>query len=176
MLAAFLWGTFEATLFFIVPDVLITWLAARQLRRAMVAAVFATGGAILGGLLMLAWGRQDPAAALSALDLVPAVNGPMLEQVRADLDRHGLAAMFAGPLLGVPYKIYAVQAGHLHLAAGSFLLVSIPARLIRFVLLALAVATVRRFWLPHWPQAQFAAILLAAWTTFYLGFFTLMPW
>lgn len=176
MIAAAAWGAAEATLFFIVPDVLITWLAARQLRCGLRAAFFATGGSMLGGLLMFAWGRADPVAAWSVVECVPAVSVAMLEQVKADLGQHGLRAVFAGPLLGTPYKTYAVQAGILGLPAAPFLLVSIPARLLRFVLLAVAVAVLRRSFLSHWSQARFDTCLLGAWTAFYLAFLYFMPW
>jgi membrane protein YqaA with SNARE-associated domain len=176
MLAAAVWGFAEATLFFVVPDVLITWLAGRELRRGLWAALGATAGALLGGLLMFAWGWNDPASALAALDGVPAIGEAMLERVRLDLEAHGLVAMFTGPLLGTPYKIYAALAGELGMGPGEFLLISVPARLLRFVLLAVAVAALRSTWLSGWPQRRFDACLLAGWASFYLAFLSLMPW
>jgi hypothetical protein len=38
---AFLWGIAEATFFFIVPDVLLSWLALSSHRRGLIACVFA---------------------------------------------------------------------------------------------------------------------------------------
>jgi len=49
-LAAFLWGFAEATLFFIVPDVLLTLLAVRfGWRRAIMPLLFCLSGAVVGG-------------------------------------------------------------------------------------------------------------------------------
>ena len=46
---AALWGFAESTLFFIVPDVLLTWLALSLPRRALRACYWALGGALAGG-------------------------------------------------------------------------------------------------------------------------------
>ena len=54
------------------------------------------------------------------------------------LHAEGLLALVSGPLLGIPYKIYAVQAGQQQLPLLPFLLVTIPARLERILPAALA--------------------------------------
>jgi membrane protein YqaA with SNARE-associated domain len=53
MAAAALWGFAEATLFFIVPDVLLSIIAVRRGRRpAWIAMAWTIAGAIAGGALM----------------------------------------------------------------------------------------------------------------------------
>jgi len=48
-LAAFLWGLAEATCFFIVPDVLLSFIALRRLRTALLCCGLALAGALLAG-------------------------------------------------------------------------------------------------------------------------------
>ncbi|HHQ43100.1 MAG TPA: hypothetical protein ENK20_12535 [Chromatiales bacterium] len=175
---AALWGLAEATLFFLVPDVWLTLLATRAAgapapwrRLLLPACLAATAGAVAGGLLMHAWGAHDPAAALAAVERVPAVSAEMAARVRAGLEAHGLAALFLGPLTGTPYKLYAVQAGALGIGAAAFAAVSVPARLARFLVLSWAAAALARRLRPRWrvPAA------LAAWALFYAWFFSVMP-
>src|SRR5262245_25681988 len=128
-LAALVWGFGEATLFFLIPDVLLSWVALRDGRPAWVACGWATAGALAGGALMYGWGGVDRDSAVAALDYVPAINRDMIDSVEEQINNHGIGALFFGPLTGTPYKIYAVQAGAGHLGLASFLLVSAPVRL-----------------------------------------------
>jgi membrane protein YqaA with SNARE-associated domain len=131
-----IWGLAEATFFFIVPDVWISYVALTERRRARIACLWALAGALLGGILMFSWGWRDPGAALAAIERVPEVSpakcGRVLEQIR----RHGAVAIFLGPLTGTPYKIYAVQSAAARVDPVFFLLISVPARVLRFLLVA----------------------------------------
>ena len=175
MLAALVWGAAEATLFFIVPDVIITVVAVRHYRRAIGASLVATLGALCGGSLMFGWGRLDPAGVLAILDHVPAVSTAMIDSVSHQLDQAGLWSLFTGPLTGTPYKIYAAQAGAAGIGLAPFLLVSVPARLLRFLLLATAAAAIRRWLLRDWSQRQVDGLAIGLWGVFYVVFLALMP-
>jgi len=170
-----IWGFAEATLFFIVPDVFITWAATRGLRGGLLVALTATLGALCGGVLMYVWGYYNSATALTVLDWVPAISHGMIASVHTQLETAGFASLFVGPLTGTPYKIYAVQAGSLGLNPILFMLISIPARLVRFVLLALLTAGVRRWLISNWPQHRVNLLLFGLWSGFYILFFSLMP-
>jgi membrane protein YqaA with SNARE-associated domain len=171
---AFLWGLAEATLFFIVPDVLLSLLALRDRRRAWVACGYAVAGAVLGGALMYAWAVHDPAQVRSVLISIPAISPDLLDQVRAQLDAHGYASLFAGAFSGVPYKLYASEAGAAALPLAGLLIVTIPARALRFVLVVAVVNWIARRWLGGWTQNQRKAVLLAGWIVFYGGYFSVM--
>ena len=80
---AFAWGFAEATLFFLLPDVFLTALAARNLHAAVRATLSALAGALLGGTLMYACGHAAPERARALLDAVPAVSPALLASVRA---------------------------------------------------------------------------------------------
>lgn len=171
---AFVWGLAEATVFFIVPDVGLTFLALRDLRGSLRAAAWALAGALAGGLLMLLWGARSPEAAARLLDWVPAISPALVARVHAQVDAHGLGAVLFGPLAGIPYKIYAVDWGARHGPWLPFLLVSLPARAVRFFLTPLVAAGVRRLLVPltRGRAAAEAGLLAAFWIGFYAFYFT----
>jgi membrane protein YqaA with SNARE-associated domain len=131
---SFIWGMVESMLFFLVPDVFLSVVAIHSLRRSLWSCIWAVAGAMVGGLLMYVWGVQDHVTALRVVDAVPAIPADMLVKVHQELSDKGLVAMLSGPLVGIPYKIYAVQAGALGLPWPRFLLMTIPARIVRFLI------------------------------------------
>jgi membrane protein YqaA with SNARE-associated domain len=165
------WGFAEATFFFIVPDVLVTWFAVSCIRKASWACLWAVIGSLLGGILMYSWGAHNATSAEEFLVRIPAINAEMVEKVGDQVEQGGTKALFLGPPSGRPYKIYAVKAGSQDQGWISFLLVSIPARLIRFLLLSWLVG-----WLCHclFNQVRLRTkrlIHLACWLTFYSWYF-----
>jgi hypothetical protein len=99
----------------------------------------------------------------------------MLERVAGQLAEHGAAGTLLGPLLGTPYKTYAALAPAAGIGLLPFLLVSVPARLVRFVLLVLVTRQTALWLLPHARDAIRTAVLLSVWTLFYAGYFLLVP-
>jgi membrane protein YqaA with SNARE-associated domain len=134
---AFVWGLAEGTIFFVVPDVAISLAAMLRPKRAWRHVLAATLGGLAGGALMVHWAMLDGAGARAAVARVPFVRAEMFEKVDAGYARYGLGAIYLGPLGGIPYKIYAVEApkfvGH-----GAFLASTVPARGYRFVIVWLA--------------------------------------
>lgn len=175
---AAVWGFAEATLFFVVPDVLLTWFALdRPPRRAYAACAWAVAGALAGGALMHAWGAADPAAAARLLERVPAVSADDLAEVEEELASGGLPALFLGPLTAKPYKLYAAEAGAAGVSLAALLAISVPARGVRFVLLtALARGVVTRTPAARLALARRRAVHLLAWAAFYLPFWALKGW
>lgn len=169
--AAALWGFAEATLFFIVPDVLLSGMALRQSwTRVWRACLWATGAALIGGALMFAWGAADADAGLHVLQQVPAISPAMCDGVALQLQRDGLLALFVGALTGTPYKTYAVQAGAQGISLLAFLLISLPARLLRFVAVAGMVALIcHRF--PALTLRWRVGLWATGWMTFYSWYF-----
>jgi membrane protein YqaA with SNARE-associated domain len=129
----FLWGFAESTLFFIIPDVLLSWasLAGARCGVKLLAAILA--GALVAGIVMYAWASAEPAESRAAVAAVPFVRERMFEKVTEDYQEHGLTGMLYGPNSGVPYKIYAILAPSQHQPL-QFVLLSIPARLERLAL------------------------------------------
>lgn len=133
IIVAFLWGFAEATAFFIVPDVYLGWVALFNGRRGVWAMIAAVLGAMAGGSVMYYLAMKDLSALNLFLDRIPLINAEMIADIANKMRADGLITMINGPLRGVPYKIYAVQAGGLSLPYLSFLFMTILARLERLL-------------------------------------------
>lgn len=173
---AFLWGLAEATVFFIVPDVLLTATALRSPRRALSASLFALGGAVIGGLGMFWWARSDPDAARALVLAVPAISGPLVERAQGLLAQGLLPGMIAGSVSGIPYKIFAVEAAVDGAGALAFALASLPARLLRFLLAIGTVVLLSRTVFARWGDRGRGLALAAFWLGFYAVYFASMGW
>jgi membrane protein YqaA with SNARE-associated domain len=138
LVVAFLWGLAEGTWFFIVPDVYIVFVALFCWRRGLWVALSSVAGSMAGGALMYALASQDGATMAGWLTHVPLISPQMVATVAQRMQADGLRAMVNGPLLGFPYKVYAVGAGRQSLPWLPFLLVTIPARLERLLPVAAA--------------------------------------
>lgn len=176
-LAAFAWGFAEATLFFIVPDVLLSAIGLKQGAKAgVVASLYAALGAGLGGAVMYAWSAANQEAARAAVLAVPAINDAMAAAAAASVEAHGwFAATLLGPLSTTPYKLYAVLAPHAGAPFVLFAAASVIARLPRFVLVSVAVALIGRWLAPRLGESRLPWVLAAAWAAFYAAYFALNP-
>jgi hypothetical protein len=174
VLACVAWGLAEATLFFVIPDVLLTWIATRSRRRALWGCAFALVGALAGGSLMYRWSAGDHAAAVAAVDRVPFVPSTMIARVERDLERHGALAVVTGAWMGRPYKLYAVEAPAAIMSATAFLAATVPARLLRFVAFVLVASAISRRTTPRWGARATTALWAAVWIVNYAVYWTLM--
>jgi len=128
---ALLWGFAEGTLFFILPDVELSLVALYRPRRAATHMAAIVLGAVLAGAVMFTWSGHSGGARRSVA-AVPAVTLSMFARAQRDLHDHGVWGTSLGPVRGIPYKVYAVEAPA-YCGRWQFLLVTIPARLWRFV-------------------------------------------
>ncbi len=174
-LAAGLWGLAEATLFFIVPDVWLSLAGRRCLKTGLQACLWALAGALAGGALVYAWGVYDRPGALAVIESVPAISPVMVERVATQLAGHGVLAIFVGPLTGTPYKLYAAHAADANIGWIVFMLMSVPARGIRFVLVTTGVHCILRYLVPARARTHPTALILSAWVLFYACYFAVMP-
>jgi membrane protein YqaA with SNARE-associated domain len=167
------WAGLEATVFFIVPDVFLTRLALRSgWTTAWQACLWATLGAVIGGAiiyLMAAHGWAEPLGSL--FTLLPGISPALLEQAGTELDREGWSALFIGALDGTPYKLYALHAGIQSLPLGPFLVISVCARLARFVISATVAWSIGRIFLRTWSPHKVRNLHLTVWTAFYVCYF-----
>lgn len=170
MLAA-LWGFAESTLFFIVPDVLLTWLALSVPLRALRACYWALGGALAGAVVMIGWAASAPRGAEAALLMLPGISLELLGLVRDQLVAEGLPAILMGPMQGFPFKAYVVEATVLDLSAWKLLAVSVPGRLLRFLLLTLIAVGLARGPLRRLSTRTLRILHVVAWTAFYVVYF-----
>ena len=174
-LIAALWGFAESTLFFIVPDLWSSIVGRDKLRRGLIACLYSVAGSLAGGSIVYFWGSLDLTGATFVLEKTLAVSAEMVTRVHEELNDLGEWAILFGPLRGTPYKLYAAQAANAGINLFSFLLISIPARLVRFIAVTTfchyALQALKRLGL----RVNSLTILLTAWTLFYLAFFLVMP-
>lgn len=176
-IAAFIWGVAEATLFFFVPDVLLSYIGLKRgVKDAARASVIAALGAAIGGSIMYAWSAADPVAARAAVLAVPAISEAMLNNAAEAMRGDWFMATLLGPLSSTPFKVYAILALH---AGGAplhaFALAGFIARLPRFLIVGCGVALIGRG-LSRWlSERQRVWLLVGAWVLFYAVFFALMP-
>lgn len=170
---SFAWGFAEATLFFIVPDVLLSLVAIFSLRRVWQHIAAAIAGAVAGGALIVLWAQTNPDSAVALVKKVPFVTERMFSRVDLSYQTRGIFAVYAGPLTGTPYKIYAVAAPRF-VSPTSFLFATIPARGWRFVLVSLFSAAcagvLRKYW--NASLRQLTRWHALAWMAFYAFYWT----
>jgi len=106
------------------------------------------------------------------LKLVPAIKPEYLSEVQNSLQGKGLIAIFEGPLKTIPYKVYAFYSGELKLNLFTFVLISIPARGIRYFLVTLLSGFFFGRVLKRTHLRTKQLILLSTWIIFYIFFFT----
>jgi hypothetical protein len=172
------WGLAEATLFFIVPDVLLTWLAGFRSRLVWRAVAACLGGALLGGLVMYLAAVDSPERMRALLELVPAINGDFIAATGAALQEQYGSRMLQAGFSGVPYKILAVESAAQGQSLATFLGWSVPARLSRWVLIVLLARGVTLFVRSRFAGADRVLWTLwgAGWSIVYAVYFTLMGW
>jgi hypothetical protein len=175
-IAAFGWGVAEATLFFIVPDVILSYIGLRRGVNATArASVIAAIGAAVGGVIMYLWASQNLAAARETVLAVPAIGEAMAARAEAAMAENWFLAVLLGPLSSTPFKLYAISAPQAGAPLALFALASFAARLPRFLIVSTGVALIGRG-LRRWlSERQLLWHLIGAWLIFYAVFFALMP-
>jgi membrane protein YqaA with SNARE-associated domain len=170
---AFGWGVAEAVLFFVIPDVFISYVAVRRgWRRGLALSLVATAGAVAGGLAAYAWGATSFDTAAAVFEWLPAIDGAMIERVRNEVADRGLVATFAGPLRGQPYKLYAAAAGDAGADAVHLALITVPARLGRFMVSAWAAGWLREHTARWLPERAALAVWAGFWLLVYVAFWS----
>jgi len=173
-LLAFVWGLAESTVFFIVPDVLLTRLALRDFRRALLASLWAVAGALVGGTVLWFAARHGATQfLLNAFDWIPGISRDFIVRTAQSLDSRGFTALFTGALTGQPYKLYAVHAGAQNFSLAAFLAVSVVARFTRFLLTASLVWLAGRA-LSQQSEAFRLRLHAYGWFAFYTTYFVVM--
>ena len=163
------WGLAESVWFFVVPDVLVTFVALRcGLRAALAVGLAAALAAPLGGAWLYRLAAEDPAAATTWLASVPFVGPALIARGMAAMaEPFWPLAMLKGSVTGVPYKIFAAGAGAERLPLVLFLALSVPIRFARYAAAALAVVLAARLAGTRLGPAGRTVALAAFWILFY---------
>lgn len=164
----FLWGFAEGTLFFIVPDLILSWASLAGVKHGVKIFGAILAGAVIAGLCLYTWAVWRPDSAHSAVASVPFVRAKMFDKVEADYRMHGVTGIFYTLGTGIPYKVYAVLAPPITNPA-TWALVTVLARLERMALSWL-IPTFLGWFLRRWirnHQRLTAALWLGFWTITY---------
>src|SRR5712691_8242629 len=100
--ASAVWGHAEATRFFIVPDVLVGWVALHGMGHGLRSAFAGAAGAVVGGVAV----HRDAPGQHARLTEIPGISEAMLDDAAERFARDGWAAVMRAPLDGIPYKVY----------------------------------------------------------------------
>lgn len=171
-----LWGFAEATLFFVVPDVVVGAVALFRPRRALSGASAAVGGAVLGGIALYVVGIAIDQDVRLLMNAVPAIPDAMIDAARTGLLDRGGFAMLIGVSEGIPYKLYAAEWSLLDWGLPALVAWTIPARAIRIVLVGLvaaAVGTLLRQSISLRP-VLWATVYAAGWAVFYATYWLIL--
>jgi hypothetical protein len=104
---------------------------------------------------------------------VPAIGAELLARGGEMLREQGVWSLFAGMLRGMPYKIFAIEAPHSGIGIAMLLAVTVPARLVRFLLVSTVTHLVARRVLGAWSHRAQVSTLLGCWAAFYAVYFAL---
>ena len=171
------WGFAEGTLFFIVPDVLFTLTTLASPKRGLQQLGAAVLGAVVAGGIMYAWADGQPAQARAAVAAVPFVGEKLITPTERQWNEDGLRVLFANPIGGVPYKVYAVLAPQ-HVSRPVFLAASVLMRAERMILTWIVFAPFGWWRRRHGHEAHFriARLLHAGfWVVVYAVYWSLNP-
>jgi hypothetical protein len=165
------WSAAEAAIFFIVADVPISWIAVRSgTKAAVLAALVAAVASVVGVLLLWWWSANEPLMPTAVMTLLPGIDGTTLS-IAGDIYSEGYLAVLAASFQGIPFKLFALEAG----PSLPFLLLAPLLRLPRFLAIALFVGAISKF-LESWMSVrQRLALLIVLWVAFYTWYFSVMP-
>jgi len=176
MIASFIWGFSEATFFFIIPDVLLSYYALKNdnLKNIFLINIICITGAAIGGTVIFIMSTVNHANVVDFMLSVPAIHTYMLDHVEAEMSANTFLALVTGPLFGVPYKLFAAFAP-LYTNIFIFILFSIPARLIRFIIVSLMAYYFSHKIFKNLSLKVKTLIWLFVWMVVYIIYFSIHP-
>lgn len=122
---------------------------------------------------MYSTGKLYPKSTVLFLDYIPAISPAMIKQADVLLSDDVLYGMTEGALTGIPYKIFATLAGKHSVSLPVFIISSIIARAIRFVLITTISALLAKCILYRVKTNIKYGMHLIVWILFYAIYFNL---
>lgn len=170
------WGFLAAVALFIAPDVYLTCVGITSYKRAVLCCLSALLGTLLGGAAMYFWADMNFYQANALLVRLPGISEELVRQVQVSLGKHGVIEVLWGPILWIPYKIYAALCGAARLNFWAFLLLTIPFHFVRYFVFASIGAFLNRT-LFRWffPVVKYGLVVIG-WGVFYYFYFQKMGW
>jgi len=172
----FWWGFAEGFVFFIVPDVYISFATLFSLRAGSIAWLSSIAGSAVAIPVIYALMVTLGVDYVAFLPSLPGISRGLLAQVGASMASDGLPYTPLLVLGGVPLKVYAGLGFSLGLSLGSVLLWTVFARIVRIAPTFIVVAGLRLV-LGRWIDARATlcgVVLVLFWIAFYVFYFVHM--
>ncbi len=135
----FAWGLAESTVFFIVPDVGVAFVAAMSPRNWWKTALASIVGTVVGAIVVfVAVQSWLGANAVQLLLWVPGIHPEDLALASSRIANHGAGALLPAAFEGIPYKVYATQLTLARVSLPVLLFWTIPSRALRLMPVAVA--------------------------------------
>lgn len=175
MVIIFLWAFLEATIFFIIPDVALTYYAIMQKSKFKIfcANLIAITGAVLGGILIYIMSIQHLNFVEWIMIKIPGIHPYMIEHVTHSLEDKSIFGLIEAPLFGVPYKLYAMMSYHEDISFIVFIVVSFFARLLRFIFTSYLAYILSHIVLKNVNRYVKLLVWLIVWTIVYWIYFSI---
>ena len=160
------WAFAEATLFFVIPDVWLTWVATADratVRKLVRCVAIGTAMAATGGVFVIVAGLGP------LTELVPGITIEDLWSVQQRVRREGMISVTTAWTRGEPYKLYASACGMQGCPVGQFMAWSVVARGWRFGL-----TTSIAFGVARLVRMQEASRVL--WAVVWISIYTVYWW
>jgi len=162
----FAWGLAEATVFFVVPEIITASAAILVPGGWHVFGLAALAGALVGGAAMFAAGVRAEDLVMAMVTRLPGHPPAFVLGIRREFRERGWPALLSGGFRGRPFKLYAIEAGAAGRGPLAFLVVGGVARAARILLVTWIAAQVELALghpAPSWRDAlAFFAVGLAA--------------
>jgi len=167
--AAGLWGYAEATRSWLIPDILLGWVALNRPRSIVASVIAATVGALIGGVRMHQHAREEQAR----LTEIPGISDAMLFDAHERFASRGWVAVVRAPIDGIPYKVYATESGVAGRPLAELIAWTPLARLWRFLLTAVGAAVIGRVFSRSVRQSEapWLAGTIGFWVFVYVRYF-----
>lgn len=174
MMIIFIWGLSEATLFFIIPDVILSLHAlwTKNFKYVLYANIVAMAGAMFGGIIIFLWSSFDAEYVETIMLGIPATHEYMIEHVHHSMEDSTLTALLTGPIFGVPYKLFAAAAPE-YVGIVLFLIFTIPARLLRFLTVSVIAYVLSHYMFNKLSMRMKIIIWSVVWIIVYVIYFSI---
>ena len=172
----FWWGLAEGLVFFIVPDVYISFATLFSLRAGAFAWFFSIAGSAVAVVVIYLLAVMLGLDYVSFLDWIPGISEPLIQRMGQQLAGEGLPYTPLLVMAGVPLKLYVAQAFALEMSLGSVLLWTVFARIVR-IAPTFAIVAVMRLLFGRRIEAHagaWCALLGIFWLAFYIFYFVHM--
>lgn len=171
---AIIWGFSEATFFFIVPDVYLSYAAMGGYKKALLLCIYTAIAATSGGIVVYFLSMFFPEKMFLFLDYIPAISQNTIHTAGNFIQDGVLSGMTHGAITGVPYKIFAVYAGETRISLPLFIACSFIARSLRFFIVICISALIYNMGMKNLDIKDKKFINTLFWCCFYIGYFSMM--